>query len=604
MLLKDSIKNIPTNPGVYYFKNKNADIIYIGKAKSLKKRVFSYFNKSNTNTKNKIMISNAKSVEFLVVNNEVEALLTEANMIKEYKPKYNICLKDDKTFPYIVITNEFYPRVEIIRKKKLLRDGNTYFGPYTDVSYLREVLKVLHHVFQIRTCSFHITSKSIEQKKHKICLDYHIEKCEGPCEGLVSSVEYNKMIKYVKHFLKGQNKQIRNMLKNKMKKSSKKMIYEEASRYRDQLFAIDSFCKKQKKISYHFKDRDIVHIEKEDGCCVGFVMRIRNGLLIGKEKFNIQVIDQVYEDVLNNFLIQYYTSTFDIPLEIIIDRMISQKEEIEEWLFSINKSKVIILSPIKGDKRNMMNLCIKNTKFALKELISRKIKRKEYIPQTLSELQSCLNLPVLPKRIEAFDNSNLQGTNPVAGLVCFVNGNPLKKEYRHFNIKSVNGIDDFESMREVVFRRYSRQIQEKKVLPDLILIDGGKGQLSSAKSSLDKLGLGYIPVIGLAKRLEEVFKPDIAEPQNIPKTSPGLHLLRQIRDEVHRFAITFHRSKRDKKMTLSVFEDIPGMGKKRVQKLWEVFESLEDIKAASADDIKIKCGFSEGLAESISDKIS
>jgi excinuclease ABC subunit C len=306
---------------------------------------------------------------------------------------------------------------------------------------------------------------------------------------------------------------------------------------------------------------------------------------------------------MSQFFTQYYNATTDLPKEILLDSQVEDIDGLEAWLSGEKGTKVSIIVPERGEKKKLVDTCVKNAELHLASIRFKKIKRKEHVPKMVAQLQEDLGLDAPPRRIEAFDNSNIQGAHAVAGMVCFMDGKPRKSEYRKFNIKTVDGIDDFASMREVIGRRYKRVLDEKKSLPDLILIDGGKGQLSAAKSALDLLGLGYVPVIGLAKRLEEVFKPETTEPQNIPKTSPGLHLLRQIRDEVHRFAITFHRSKRDKKMTLSLFEDIPGMGKKRVQKLWEVFESLEDIKSASADEIKTKCGFSEGLSEAISNKI-
>jgi len=590
MSLRDKLKSIPKHPGVYFFKDKKSNIIYIGKAKNLKIRVSSYFNKTNQDTKSKIMVSHARDIEYLVVADEVQAIITEANMIKEYKPRYNIVLKDDKTFPYIIITNEPYPRVEIIRKKNLHRDGNTYFGPYTDVNYLREVVKVLHRIFPIRTCSYSIDSQSIKNKKVSICLDYHIKKCQGPCEGLVSEYEYQSMIESVIQFLKGKNKTIREKIKSMMDRASQDFNYEEAARLRDQLIALDSFYKKQKKIAHDFNNRDIIHVSSKDTYGIGFVMRIRNSLLIGREKFDLKITDDSFDDLLNAFLIQYYNNTFDIPSEIIVDANIDNKNVFQDWLTSKKGKKVNIIKPIKGNKREMLDLCIKNSDMILKDQIVKKIKRKDYIPKTLSELKDVLGMPVIPRRIEAFDNSNIQGTSAVAGMVCFIDGKPYKKEYRKFNIKSVKGIDDFESMREVVFRRYARQLKENKPMPDLILIDGGKGQLSSAKSSLDKLGLGYISVIGIAKKLEEVFLPNSSYPQNISKTSPALYLLRKIRDEVHRYAITFHRKKRSKKAFKSIFDDIKGMGPKRVQKIWEVYDSIEDIKKDSVKSIHTKTG--------------
>ena len=601
MSLRDKLKSIPKNPGVYFFKDKNSDVIYIGKAKNLKNRVRSYFNKANQDTKSKIMVSHARDIEYLVVSDEVQAIITEANMIKEYKPRYNIVLKDDKTFPYIVITNEPYPRVEIIRKKNLHRDGNTYFGPYTDVNYLREVVKVLHRIFPIRTCSYFIDNESIKNKKISVCLDYHIKKCQGPCEGLVSEYDYQSMIESVVQFLKGKNRTIREKINSMMDKASQEFNYEEAARLRDQLVALDSFYKKQKKIAHDFNNRDIIHVSYKDTYGIGFVMRIRNSLLIGREKFNLKIVDDSFENLLNAFLIQYYNNTFDIPSEIIVNADIDNKKVLEDWLASKKGKKVNIIKPIKGNKREMLDLCIKNSDMLLKEKIVKKIKRKEYIPKTLSELKEVLGMSVIPRRIEAFDNSNIQGTSAVAGMVCFIDGKPRKKEYRKFNIKSVKGIDDFESMREVVFRRYSRQLKENKPMPDLILIDGGKGQLSSAKSSLDKLGLGYISVIGIAKKLEEVFLPNSSHPQNISKTSPALYLLRKIRDEVHRYAITFHRKKRSKKTFESIFDSVKGMGPKRVKKIWEVYNSAEEFKKDSLNSIHKKTNIPLSVIENLMD---
>ena len=604
MNFKEKVKNIPKKPGVYFFKNKINEIIYIGKAKSLRNRVTSYFNKSNTDFKSKVMISKTFDFDYLIVNDEVEAMITEANMIKEYRPKYNIFLKDDKSFPYIMITNEPFPKVEIIRKKNLHKDGNIYFGPYTDVNYLREVVKVIHRVFPIRTCSYYIDKKSIEDKKIKLCLDYHINKCDGPCEGLVSEKKYSKMIYLVQDFLKGKSRHIESVIKESMEEASNQMHYKEAARFRDQLIALVTFSKKQKKITRKFNNQDIVHIACKDDCSIGFVMRIRNGLLIGKEKFNVKVANESNNALLNGFLMQYYNNTLDIPDEVIIDIKLKNKEDFENWLSLKKNSNMKIINPIKGEKRKILNLCIKNTDMLLKEKIIKKIRRKDYVPKILIELQDALSMPVLPKMIEAFDNSNLQGTNAVSGMVCFIDGKPVKKEYRKFNIKTVRGIDDFESMREVVYRRYSRQISEENSLPDLILIDGGKGQLSAAKSSLDKLGLGYLSIIGIAKKLEEVFVPGNVEPQNISKTSPALYLLRKIRDEVHRFSITFHKQKRNKNTFNSLFNDITGMGEKRIKKIWSIYDSINQIKKESILSVHQKTGIPLSVIEDIKSKIN
>ena len=597
---KNLYKNIPSNPGVYFFKDKTNQIIYIGKAKNLKKRVSSYFNKKNLNSKNKLMVSKAVKVESLIVKNEVEALITEANLIKIHKPRYNISMKDDKTFPYIMITSEPYPRVEIIRRKNLYKDKNIYFGPYTDINYLRSVVKIIHQIFPIRACSYLINKNAIENKKIDVCLDYHIKKCDGPCEGLVTEKYYNNMIAQIIRFLKGKNKYVKIYLNNLMSKASNQFKYEAAARIRDQISSLEQFEKKQTKVTQKFVNRDLITISYKDHYGIGLVMRIRNGLLVGREKFDLKISsDFIIKDEIDKFIVQYYQITMDFPSEIITNHQIKNKSNIEDWLRSKKKSNITIINPLKGEKKHMLDICIKNNDLLLKELLIKKLKRKEYIPKILSELMNDLNMALLPRRIEAFDNSNIQGSSPVAGMVCFIDGKPSKKDYRKFNIKSVEGIDDFESMREVVYRRYLRLLNENHKLPDLILIDGGKGQLSAAKSSLDKLGLGYITVIGIAKKLEEVYLPGFSEPQNISKTSPSLYLLRRIRDEVHRFAITFHRQKRDKSMYKSTISDIKGIGKKRIQSIWNNYDSLKELSKDSKNSIRNKTGMSDKLIKEL-----
>ena len=600
MKIEKSVKNISNNPGVYFFKDKSEQIIYIGKAKNLKKRVSSYFNKNNKESKSRVMLSKAVSIETIILKNEVDALLFESNMIKIHKPKYNISMKDDKTFPYIMITNEPYPRVEIIRKKNLQKDKNIYFGPYTDVHYLRSIVKIIHQIFPVRTCSYFIDSNTIKSKKIDVCLDYHILKCEGPCEGFVGEDQYNFMIKQIVGFLKGKNSNVKQYLSDMMNDLSKKMKYESAARIRDQINVLNEFEKKQTKITQKFINRDVVTIASKDKYAIGVVMRIRNGMLVGREKFDLKISSNfIVKNELDKFLVQYYQITMDLPSEIIIESNIDSKKQIEEWLENKKSKKVKIIVPLKGEKKEMLDLCFKNNELLLKEMLLKKIKRKKYIPKTLSELQNDLNMEVLPRRIEAFDNSNIQGSSPVAAMVCFLDSKPLKKEYRHYNIKSVSGIDDFESMREVVFRRYSRQIKESNPLPDLILIDGGKGQLSAAKSSLDKLGLGYISIIGIAKKLEEIFVPNHSAPQNISKTSPSLYLLRKIRDEVHRFAIKHHRSKRDKVLYDSILSKIKGLGEKRIKIIWEKYDSLKQLSDDSIDNINKNTGISINLIKKI-----
>jgi excinuclease ABC subunit C len=581
------LEAIPSLPGVYFFKNKSNDIIYIGKAKILKNRVRSYFTASgHGGSKTDVLVKNIKSIEWLVVRDDIEAILTEANLIKEYRPKYNILLKDDKSFPYIQITKESYPQVILVRLKKLPKYSSLFFGPYTDTRQLRESLKVIHKIFPLRTCNFNINNKSIIEKKYQICLDYHIKRCDGPCEGFVSQKKYNEMIKLIIQFLRGRDKKIKTYLKSEMNNASNDLRFEDAVRFRDQYHSISNFMKKQKKVTQDGIDRDILVATAENKIGIGVILKVRNGFFIGKEKFNLTISFQsTDEDIITDFFRQYYSSTMDIPKEILIEHPITDKENHITWLSKISNHKVLIMIPKIGEKKRLVEICRKNCELQLKEILNKKLKRKELIPNAVEQLKEDLNMSIPPRRIEGFDNSNIQGEFPVAGMVCFIDGKPIKKEYRKFNIKSVNGPDDFKSMYEVISRRYSRVIKEKTQLPDLILIDGGKGQLSVAKSALDHLGLSYITVIGLAKKLEEVFLPHFSDPQNIAKHSSGLLFLRRIRDEVHRYAISFHRQKRSKAQNKSILLTIPNMGPKRVLSFWNSFNSFDEVKKLTTEDI-------------------
>ena len=579
MTINDRLLKAPKNPGVYFFKNKDDQIIYIGKAKVLKNRIRSYFpqKRQHSSPKVNIMTNHIADIDWIVVRDEKEALLTEANMIKEHRPKYNVLLKDDKTFPYIRITNEDYPKIEIVRMKNLKKDKHIYFGPYTDAYYLREVVKSIHKIFP----------QTNQTLKH-----FKIEK-EIPIEN------YNVIIEKIKMFFKGRSGEVRGIVKAKMENASDKLNYEEAARYRDQLDAIDNFMSRQKKVLHNFENQDVLSIDYENNYGVGVVFRIRNGHLISIEKFDLLLRGDEKETIIEQFFLQYYSSVYDFPDTILLECSIGRKDEYSKWI-SDKKGKAVKLEiPVIGEKRNLVNLCYKNASLYMKEVKLKKIKRKDDIRLTISQLQEDLDMKVPPIRIEAFDNSNIQGKQAVAGMVCYINGKPKKTEYRKFNIKTVDGIDDFASMHEVVKRRYLRLLEEKKQLPDLVVIDGGKGQLSAAKSALDSIGLNHIYVIGLAKRLEEIYKPGISAPQNISKTSPSLYLLRSIRDEVHRYAVSFHRQKRNKNMTLSIFEDIRGLGDKRLQELWKKFKSIDNIKKITASEIADKTNIPESIAKQI-----
>jgi len=595
------LKSIPSLPGVYFFKNRSNETIYIGKAKILKNRVRSYFISSgHGGSKTDILVKNINSIEWLVVRDEVEAILTEANLIKEYRPKYNILLKDDKSFPYIQITKESFPQVILVRLKKLPNDGSLFFGPYTDTRQLRESLKVIHKIFPLRTCNFNINDQSIIDNKYQICLDYHIKRCDGPCEGFVSQKTYNEMIKLIIQFLRGRDQKIKIYLKTEMDNASDELRFEDAVRFRDQYNSISNFSKKQKKVTQDGIDRDILVATAKNKIGIGVILKVRNGFFIGKEKFNLSIsLQSNNEKIITEFFKQYYSSTMDIPKEILVEHTITDINDHISWLTKISNRKISIIIPKIGEKKRLVEICRKNCELQLKEILNKKEKRKELIPNAVERLKEDLNMSAPPRRIEGFDNSNIQGAFPVAGMVCFIDGKPVKKEYRKFNIKSVDGPDDFKSMYEVVSRRYSRVIKEKLPLPDLILIDGGKGQLSVAKSALDHLGLSYITVIGLAKKLEEVFLPHFSEPQNISKHSSGLLLLRRIRDEVHRYAISFHRQKRNKAQNKSILLTIPGMGKYRVVSFWNTFKSFNDVKELSAEEIKNKTKIPIKICEKI-----
>ena len=597
---QDKLKNIPTKPGVYQFKNKDGDIIYIGKAKNLRNRVRSYFQKNKYQTpKNQSMIKRIANVEWIIVRSNVEALLTEANMIKEVQPKYNVVLKDDKSFPFIRITNEPYPQVLLTRK--IEKDGSKYFGPYTDVKNLRYSLKALHKIFPVRSCSYYMDDQTVVAKKVKLCLDYHIKKCEGPCESIVSRDHYNAMIQRVIKFLQGRTKETEDYVRKQMDIAAADLRYEDAAMYRDQYNAIRRFKERQRKVAADFDDRDIFALARKDDIGVMTVLRVRNGRIFGREKISLQNLDEDESAVFASVISRFYMDTDFLPKEITVVTLPDGQDDLEEWLTEKKGSKVIIRQPQRGEKAKEVRLSYQNAKLLLGEWLINRKKRRELVPKMVNQLEEDLQLKAPPRRIEAFDISHLGGTNTVASMVCFVDGKARKSEYRKFKIKTVVGIDDFAAMREVVHRRYLRVKKEKGSLPDLILIDGGKGQLSMAVSALRELGLDYIPIVGLAKRLEEVFVPGISDPQSIHKQSPGLILLRRIRDEAHRFAITFQRSKR--KLSLeSAFIEIAGMGPKRVNILLMSFESTESIANADHQLIFEKTGIPVKVAKLVIQK--
>ena len=598
MQIKNKVKIIPKDPGVYFFKNNKKDIIYIGKAKNIRNRVRSYFqNNKYQSPKNISMIKRINDIEWIVVRNEVEALLTEANLIKKHQPFYNVNLKDDKSFPFIRITNEPYPRVFITRE--IIKDGSKYFGPYTDVIYLRRTLKAIRRIFPVRSCDYFIDQKVINEKKISLCLDYHIKKCEGPCEGLVSSQQYNEMIGNIVSFLHGKTKKSEEYIQNQMKLASEQLRYEDAGIFRDQLHAIQEFMDKQTKINADFDDRDIIGFSKENDFGIVVIVRIRNGRIASREKLSLNNLDSDNGTVIKTVITQFYFDTDYIPPEICVQYAPNSIKELTVWLKDKKGKKVNVFVPQKGEKAKQVRLAYQNAKLLLGEWILNKKKRKDLIPKMIKQLQDDLQLKAAPRKIECFDISHLGGTNTVASMVSFVDGKAKKSNYRKYNITSVVGIDDFASIREVVFRRYKRVKEEDGSFPDLVVVDGGKGQLSMAVSALRELGLDYIPTISLAKKLEEVFVPGQSSAQTIHKQSPGLILLRRIRDEAHRFAIDFQRKKRNKSITKSVFLDIKGIGVKKSNLLLSKYKEVGIIASLSSEKLASELSVSLEKAKEI-----
>lgn len=587
--LESKLNNLPNKPGVYQFKNEKGKVIYVGKAINLRNRVKSYFAGGNQSPKTAALISKTADIDLIVTDNEVEALVLENNLIKELKPRYNVNLKDDKSYPFIKVTNEPFPR--IFPTRRVIKDGSKYFGPYTSAGSMKAALRMINQLFKIRSCNLNITQENIEKKKFKVCLDYHIKKCDGPCEGLISEKDYGEMVGEVVKLLKGRTDDLISELKNRMDNYVSKLEFEKAAELRDRIEGLKLISEKQKIVSDDFEDRDIIAVafEGKDSACS--VFNIRNGKLVGKKQLRLSIEDG--EDAPNIYAAAvkfYYNDFADVPKEIITEIEPADSEILTKWLSQKSEKKVKLITPQRGSLKSLVKMCSENALLQLKEIQIQKMKSEGQIPYSLAALQRDLRLTSLPKKIECFDISNLQGTDTVASLVVFENGKPKKSLYRKFIIKQVEGPDDFLSMKEVIRRRFAKVVSGEDKMPDLIMVDGGKGQLSSAISSLKDLGLKNFNIIGLAKRLEEVFLPGQSEPASIPKTSSGLKLLQKIRDEAHRFAITFHRKRRDKRTLTTELTEIKGIGKSTAQKLLKEFGSVEQIKNAEYNKLVSSIG--------------
>ena len=587
-VLEDKIKNLPSKPGVYQFKNDKDKVIYVGKARNLKNRVRSYFHSNVTNARTEALVKKINDVELVVTDSEIEALVLENNLIKELKPRYNIDLKDDKSFPFIKITNEPFPQVYSTRR--VIKDGSKYFGPYTSVKSMKAALRMINQIFKIRSCKYDINEETIAKKKYKVCLDYHIKKCDGPCEGLVSEKDYKDMVQEVVKVIRGKTDDLIKELEVKMETAASQTEFEKAAETRDKIEQLKIISSRQKIVSNDLEDRDVISVayEGKDSACS--IFNIRNGKLVGKKQLRLNLkgaeeLPEIYESLIKF----YYDEITEIPKELLFEVEPTNSDLIKNWLDLRAEKKVKFIVPQRGELKSLVKMCKENAILQLKEIQIQKMKREGNVPYSLSALQRDLRLKILPKKIECFDISNLQGTDSVASMVVFVDGKPKKSLYRKFIIKEVAGPDDFASMQEVIRRRYTRAI-ENNDFPDLIMVDGGKGQLSSAVEILNNLGLKQIPIIGLAKRLEEVFFPLKSDPESIPKTSSGLKLLQQIRDEAHRFAITFHRNRRSKRTFTSELNEIEGIGPSTAQKLIKSIGSVNAIKNAAEETLSAVVG--------------
>lgn len=563
------LKTLPEKPGVYHFLDGEGKIIYIGKAKVLKRRVNSYFNKKHTSTKLRALVRRIQDIKFTVVDNEWEALLLENSMIKEFKPHYNVLLKDDKSYPWIAITKEEFPRVIFTRQPD--RSRHHLFGPYASVRYANRLLTLINELFPLRNCT-------LLKKGQRPCLQYHIKKCAAPCAGLISKEEYQKNISKITDIIKGNNSQVLNELKKEMHELAERWEFEKAQEIKEKIELLEQHRSKSTVVNPEISDCDIFSIiEDEQNAFINF-FRINEGSIIQSYTLEIQHnLELSKEELLVRGIVEVQQKFGDLSSQIIVP-----------FIPPIEHDKIHFIVPVRGDKRKLLELSEKNAKIYMLE----KRKRQELIDpdrhkqRVLRQLQQDLGMDRLPQRIECFDNSNTQGEEPVAGMVCFIDGKPAKKEYRHFIIKTVVGPDDFASMKEVIFRRYSRVLEENLPLPDLVVVDGGKGQLHAAYEIFEQLQLtDKIMLIGIAERLEDIYKVGEKLPLFIDKKSESQKLLQQIRDEVHRFGITHHRKRRSKKSLESELDHIPGIGKLTKEKLLVHFKSIQKIEQATMETL-------------------
>ena len=574
--LELQIQTLPNAPGVYQYFDKEDVIIYIGKAKNLKKRVASYFHKNHENGKTSVLVKKIVYIKHIVVHTETDALLLENNLIKKYKPRYNVLLKDDKSYPWICIKKERFPRVFMTRR--VLKDGSEYYGPYTSVRTVRLLLDLIKELYPLRTCTYDLSAQNINEGKYKVCLEYHLKNCKGACEGLELEANYKNSIREIRNIIKGNFKESIEKFQKMMRSFAKNMEFEEAQKIKEKLSLLSNYQSKSTIVNPSINNVDVFSIISDETHGYANFLKISNGSII-----------QSHTTEIKKKLEESDTALLELFIVEIRQRFNSQAPEIYVP-FPVNLGESVqVTIPKLGDKKRIVELSERNAKYYRQEQFKqiKIVDPDRHVKRIMAQMKKDLRLSEEPRHIECFDNSNIQGTNPVAACVVFKDGKPSKKEYRHYNIKTVDGPDDFASMEEVVYRRYKRLLAQDEPLPQLIIVDGGKGQLSSALKSLEILGLrGKIAIIGIAKRLEEIYYPDDPIPLYLDKKSETLKITQFLRNEAHRFGITFHRKKRSKSAIQSELEQIPNIGKQTIITLLRQFKSAKRVKEASFDHLK------------------
>jgi len=583
--LELQVKTLPNEPGVYQYFDKNEVIIYIGKAKNLKKRVSSYFSKTHDNGKTKVLVTKIVSIKHIVVETETDALLLENNLIKKHRPRYNILLKDDKTYPWICIKKERFPRIFMTRR--VIKDGSEYFGPYTSIRTVRVLLDLIKELYPLRTCTYDLSHQNINEGKYKVCLEYHLKNCKGPCEGLETEQNYNNAIVEIRNIIKGNFKDSLEKFQEMMSVFAEKMEFEEAQKIKEKLNLLGNYQSKSTIINPSINNVDVFSIISDETHGYANFLKIANGSIIQSHTTEIKKkLAETDEELLALFIVEIRQRFNSISPEIYVP-------------FKVDLGEIVkVTIPKLGDKKRIVELSERNAKYYRQEQFKQTqiLDPERHVKRIMGQMKKDLRLHTEPRHIECFDNSNIQGTHPVAACVVFRDGKPSKKEYRHYNIKTVVGPDDFGSMEEVVYRRYKRLLAEELPLPQLIIVDGGKGQLSSGLKALEDLGLrGKIAIIGIAKRLEEIYYPDDPIPLYLDKKSETLKITQYLRNEAHRFGITFHRNKRSKTAIKSELEQIPNVGAQTITTLLRKFKSAKRVKEASLEDLKTEIGHSRAM---------